>query len=313
MTLTISNANQSVLEFYKNQPFDYHESVEHHVESIKSLNQIENYPPLKSLLDARDVRVFEVGCGSGWLSNAIAYHYRTSVTAIDFNPVAIEHARSVAHALGTSVKFEVADLFTYLPESTADVVVSLDVLHHTNDCLGALQRLFESFVAPGGSCFIDLYHSYGRKPFLDHFANLKEEGRSEEELLDVYRQLDTRHRDETCLRSWFRDQVFHPHETQHTLAELLPIMAECGMRLESTSINDFEPIKAVSELVEQEFHLREVGQEKLSAGQYYPGFFTILARKKGKAARKSIVSKLLSLGKKKEAKLNPPDDIYPMW
>ena len=69
--------------------------------------------------------------------------------AIDFNPVAIERARSVAQALGVSVAFNVADLFLHeIPP--VDVVVSVGVLHHTDDCQAAVRRVCQAFVKPGG-------------------------------------------------------------------------------------------------------------------------------------------------------------------
>ena len=46
----------------------------------------------------------------------------------------------------------------------------------------------------------------------------------ENALFEEYKKLDKRSSDETHLRSWFKDQVLHPKETQHTLAEILPII-----------------------------------------------------------------------------------------
>ena len=46
--------------------------------------------------------------------------------------------------------------------------------------------------------------------------------------------------DEQKLYSWFRDQVLHPHETQHTLEELTDVFKSCNYKIVSTSINKFE-------------------------------------------------------------------------
>jgi SAM-dependent methyltransferase len=284
-----NGANLEVLSFYKELPFNYASTVDQNVDLALASDPVEIYPVLKPLLKAkafwlpffksRRIRVFEVGCGVGWLSNAIAHYHAASVTALDFNPVAVQRARDIASALGTDAQFEIADLFTYQLDSPADISISLGVLHHTNDCLGAMRRMFNEFTISGGHCFIGLYHAYGRKPFLDHFASLKAKGLSNEALLDRYRKLDSRHTNEIHLQSWFRDQVLHPHETQHTLAELLPVLADCGMTLEATSINGFESIRSVETLLEEEKRLEIIGQERLEAGTYYPGFFAILARK----------------------------------
>jgi hypothetical protein len=53
-------------------------------------------------------------------------------------------------------------------------------------------------------------------------------------------------------RSWFRDQVMHPHETQHTLREISEWLTGAGLTLQSTSINAFAPIGDVALLFAQE-------------------------------------------------------------
>jgi SAM-dependent methyltransferase len=276
--MTTTGANSNVLAFYKELPFNYQETAILHADRIKSTNAVDNYPVLKNLLKSRGIRVFEIGCGSGWLSNAMSYHHGADVMAIDFNPVVIKRAREVAKLVGSTVNFEVADLFQYVPERPPVLSVSLGVLHHTNDCLGAVKRIFETYTAPRGYSFIGLYHTYGRRPFLDHFADLKAKGYSEEAMLKRYQELDNRHTDDTNLRSWFRDQVLHPHETQHTLAEILPIIEGCGMELISTSINRFQPITSIDTLLEQEVALEKTGTEWLAKNMYFPGFFIFLVQ-----------------------------------
>src|ERR1035441_2481545 len=126
-------ANPAVLEFYKSLPFNFRDSVDEHVQSLKDTNPVESYPVLPPLLGP-GVSVLEVGCGTGWFSNSIAYRYKSSVTGIDFNPVAVRRAREVAEAAGLPTVFRVEDLFLYDPKPAFDVVVSIGVLHHTNNC-----------------------------------------------------------------------------------------------------------------------------------------------------------------------------------
>jgi 2-polyprenyl-3-methyl-5-hydroxy-6-metoxy-1,4-benzoquinol methylase len=275
-----SRANPEVLAFYRDLPFNYRETAHRDVARVKASDAVANYPVLPPLLTER-TRVLEVGCGAGWLSNSIAYHYRSSVISIDFNSVAIARAREVASGLRVPVSFETADLFLYRPSVPADLAISLGVLHHTNDCLGAVRRMCTEFVRPGGRVFIGLYHTYGRRPFLNYFAEMRARGASEEEMLARYASLDRRFDDQTHLMSWFRDQVLHPHETQHTLAEILPVLKECGMALESTSINRFQPFRSLDELRNQEKSYAQIGEERLAEGTYFPGFFVFLARRDG--------------------------------
>jgi hypothetical protein len=161
------------------------------------------------------------------------------------------------------------------------VVASLGVLHHTNNCLAGVRLCAEKFLAPGGVLFLGLYHSYGRKPFLDAFAAFKKAGASEEEMLTSYSKLSPNDKAEkTFLLSWFRDQVLHPHETQHTLAEIVPLLQDCGLSLHATSINGFKPFDNVESLYEEEKKFYDLGLKKYQESQYYPGFFVVVATKR---------------------------------
>ena len=73
--------------------------------------------------------------------------------------------------------------------------------------------------------------------------------------------------DKTHLRSWFNDQVLHPHENQYTLQEMQELLGTLDMTLEYSSIDEDE----------QKYEL--IGQQKLKESSYWPGFFNILARK----------------------------------
>lgn len=187
----------SVLDFYKELPFNYRQSVAQHAKGIRENDMVRNYPGMAELFQRPDTRVLEVGCGVGGFANSVAHHYGCEVTAIDFNPVATERAAEVARELSLDVTYQVADLFEYAPGRTFDVVVSLGVLHHTQDCPGAVRRLCGDFVGPGGHALIGLYHSYGRRPFLRHFEDMKSRGASEDEMLARFSAMESRIADKT--------------------------------------------------------------------------------------------------------------------
>jgi 2-polyprenyl-3-methyl-5-hydroxy-6-metoxy-1,4-benzoquinol methylase len=276
-----ANTDLKVLEFYKTLPFNQHSSVAGQIKAIKKNNPVLTYPVLPPLLTRR-TSVLEVGCGTGWLSNTISHYYQSKVSGIDFNPKAIEFCQEVAHAMQLTTEFNVADLFTYQPKSQADLVVSLGVLHHTHDCLGAIKKICADFVAPGGYVLIGLYHRYGRKPFLEHFKAMQAAGASQDKLLVRYQALHSAITDPTHLRSWFRDQVQHPHETQHTLQDILPLLQDAGFTLITTSINSFEPISSentIKAICAKELDMEQIGRDRLAQNQYYPGFFLFLAQK----------------------------------
>ena len=274
----MSFANEDVLKFYKELPFNVFGDIQEHQKNIKSGVSLNNHPVLTNIL-TKKMKVLEVGCGVGWLSAQIADRFQSSVTSIDFNQFAIDTAQKAADSLGLNVKYEVADLFKFEPNEKFDICISLGVLHHTNNCIAAIQRCVENYVTPGGYFYVGLYHLYGRRPFLQHFENLSAGGASEGDLLKEYSRLSKVKTDDTHLYSWFRDQVLHPHETQHTLKEITEVCANSGAKLVSTSINQFKDFKSESELFDQELAYEAISQQRISEGKYFPGFFTALYRK----------------------------------
>jgi len=274
-----SYANPDVLAFYRQLPFNFYGAAAEAVARIRTLDPIDHYPPLKSIIRP-GMRVLDVGCGSGWFVNGLAHHYRVRAVGLDFNGVALQQGREISQALGNDVQFIEGDLFLYRPDEPYDLVTSLGVLHHTNDCLAGLRHLATNLVRPGGHLFVGLYHAHGRRPLLDHFTRMKAAGADEEQLYRAYRKLDSRHTDEVHARSWFRDQVLHPHETQHTLEEVVPVLQEAGLVLQATSINRFGPIESLEALYRREAELESVAQRYLDEGRYFPGFFVFLAAKK---------------------------------
>jgi len=144
------------------------------------------------------------------------------------------------------------------------------------------------FVEDGGYIHIGLYHKFGREPFLGLFERWRKKiadgvalsPEEADEAYEVFKDLNKNITDEVFLRSWFRDQVLHPHETQHTFGEVAAIFEELGFRPLSTSINRYGPIDDAKALSEEEKRYCAVSVERnIKAKTYFPGFFTVLARK----------------------------------
>jgi len=145
-----SAARQDVLDFYRQLPFNYSATPEQAASSIKAENPVPFiFPEAESLYDVD--AVVEMGCGTGWLSNAINYYYGTRVTAVDFNQVAIDFGREVANVLGTDTKFCCHDLFSFEPEKSPELVISNGVLHHTDDCMGGITKCISLLSSGGGA------------------------------------------------------------------------------------------------------------------------------------------------------------------
>ena len=271
-----------VLEFYRSLPFNFFSNATDASRALMSKNQILEYPDLHRVLDSSDsLRVLDVGCGAGWFANSCAHYYPHHVTGLDFNTVAIDQARAVARLMSRprEVEFLVADVFDAEPGAPFDIVNSLGVLHHTEDCHRAIRRC-AGWVEQGGYLHIGLYHEPSRRPFLDHFRSLQERGASVEELFAEFEGLDFPTEDRVHLYSWFRDQVLHPHETQHSYAEIASLLEEEGLEPVSTSLNGFAPGASQDEIEGHERRLGEYALRKLAERRYLPGFFTVLAVKR---------------------------------
>ena len=102
-------------------------------------------------------------------------------------------------------------------DDSMDVIISNGVLHHTSDPEGGF-RAITAKLKPGGHVLVGLYNWLGRRPTLwrrrlietfgDRMAAL--DSRLRRGRLNVARQT-----------AWFRDQYMHPHESSHSMDEVL--------------------------------------------------------------------------------------------
>lgn len=276
-----TDVTERVRSFYDALHFNYFDSdqLQRRVES----NLVSMYTDLDALLRTTRIKTaIEIGCGNGWLANELTYHYGKRVVGVDICGKALKSASCVAEALGVAdrVRFVEGNLFDYSPADLVDLVVSVGVLHHTCDCRGAALRI-AGFVRPGGMIYLGLYHSYGRKIFLKHFREIvAREG--EEAAFARFRSLRGHSEHELHERSWFRDQVLHPYETQHTLEEVIGWFAQAGIQLKSTSINHFGPVDDLGALIRREKEYAEISRRaNLIERRYFPGFFTVMGQQMG--------------------------------
>ena len=274
---------KELLEFYFDLPFNKASVPEVAAEDIKQANTLGYYfCPYESLFNSGRT-VLELGCGAGWMANMINYYHKSRILGLDFNPTAITAAKEVAKALAPDAdnnkgaKFKVADIFEYESEPY-DIVLSIGVLNHIGYFTQGVTKACKLTKDPG-HIIIGLYHKHGRAPFLNHFRELKEKGYSEEQLFEEYRNLDSRHKDETLARSWFHDQVYNVYETQHTLEELNEVFRANNVKVIGTSINNFEKISNIKDVIKMESALYDKGIQYLEKSVYFPGFFVTVGVK----------------------------------
>ena len=128
------------------------------------------------------------------------------------------------------------------PEKKFDLAISIGVLMHTYDCFEGIRCIIKNMINKNGKLYIGLYNSYGRKPFLDYFEELKNKNLSKDEIFVKYTELHKNLNDSTHLKSWFRDQVLHPYETQFSIKEVINMLDKENFKITYTSINKFDKI-----------------------------------------------------------------------
>lgn len=275
-----SEVTAQVHAFYEHMPFNYYSTAEDAASKVAN-NPLRAYPDLDALLQEKGIdRVLEIGCGAGWATNSIALNYGKQVTGVDMTEMALARAKDVSHLVGTEdrTSFIQSDLFEFRPRHLFKLVISIGVLHHTYDCRKAFDHV-SRFVDKGGYLFVGLYHSAGRRVFLKMFQDILDHD-GEEAAFQRFAQMNATITDQTHLRSWFRDQVLHPHETQHSLAEVMEWLDQNGLSLVSTSINGYGTVDERAALVEEEAVYADLSEcRNLVENRFFPGFFTVLAQR----------------------------------
>ena len=220
-----ADVTDRVKEFYEETPFPNYDDID----TTRALLEKARAGTFARLLNEQipyAASVLEVGCGTGQLTSFLAIAHR-AVLGIDvcWNSLTLAQRFKQEHGI-TRAAFAQMNLFCpALKDAFFDVVISNGVLHHTGDCRAAFQRIGK-LVKPGGYLVVGLYHWYGRTlvhyprrkitrwmpslgPMLDpHFGRIKSK-----EKIDA----------------WYRDQYEHPHETCHTIDEVMGWIAEDGM------------------------------------------------------------------------------------
>ena len=269
--------------FYEKTPFpDYDE-----FDDAGSLTDKAKKGLFAKLLDDQipfGSRVIECGCGTGQLTNFLSIANRTVVGAdLCANSLKMANEFREANQLERA-HFHQMNLFRpcFKPQSF-DLVISNGVLHHTSDPYLAFQSI-SKLVKPNGYILIGLYHKYGRltTDFRRIIFNL-----TKDKLRFLDRRAINQDISEAKRNSWYMDQYKNPHESKHTLGEVLHWLEDANFEF-INSIPKTVPFKGTDES-EQLFEPTKLGSwfnrflvgiGMVFAGHREGGFFVVIAKKR---------------------------------
>jgi SAM-dependent methyltransferase len=192
-----------------------------------------------------DASVLDVGCGTGQLACFLALK-RRRVLGIDYSQHSLDLAQLLAERLALkTVEFRRLNLLDWdLPANAFDFVFCNGVLHHTSDPVGGFRNLVR-ITKPGGRLIIGLYNRYGRLMLLARRRVVALLSRLDPGAKDraIRKQLTTHDSDDAKRNTWYADQYEHPHESTHTVAEVLEWFRNNGVSYVSSfpKIELFDP------------------------------------------------------------------------
>lgn len=178
-----------------------------------------------------DADVIDVGCGTGQLACFLGLKGRR-ILGVDYSQRSISLAESLRDKFHlANVRFQRENILEpSLPDASFDYVFCNGVLHHTSDPYGGFRHLVR-IARPGGFIVVGLYNSYGR--LMLHVRRrlvrlrMRVDPRAKDRALQ--KQLVRMEDDAEKRRTWWADQYEHPHESTHTVGEVLAWFARNGV------------------------------------------------------------------------------------
>jgi 2-polyprenyl-3-methyl-5-hydroxy-6-metoxy-1,4-benzoquinol methylase len=269
--------------FYSENPFPNYDEAET-VGSLIEKSLDRGFPEMLNRSISPHARVLEVGCGTGQLGNFLSIAGRRVLSAdMTLNSLKLGEGFRQGSQLH-NVQFAQMNLFRLpLRPEAFDVVICTGVLHHTSDPRGGFRGLVP-FVRPGGHIIIGLYNLYGRQQTVWRARLAKVLGERVSSL-DPYMRDHRMAADKR--RAWFMDQYRNPHESLHTMDELLRWFDEAGLEfvrsLPSTvfdSTDEFDYRKSLFDGETRGSHLdRLFSQLRQMLTDTEGGLYVMIARK----------------------------------
>lgn len=99
-------------------------------------------------------RVLELGCAAGAMSAVLSRHYRCTVTGVEYDPVALVHARPFCDAV-FQADLNDENWHESFTAQSFDSVLAADVLEHLQDPMRCLEQI-RSLLGPNGELIVSV-------------------------------------------------------------------------------------------------------------------------------------------------------------
>lgn len=214
----------AVKEFYEMAPFPNYDGIETTGDLIEKAERsvfaflLNEQVPLS-------IRVLEVGCGTGQMSNYLGIGSRF-VFGADMCRNSLKLADDFRKRAGLeNVGFYEMNLFRPIfKDESFPLVICNGVLHHTSDPFLGF-RSIARLVKKGGYIVLGLYNKYGRvlTDIQRFLFNIRADNAA---ILD--KQLKKNGLKGIKRAAWFLDQYRNPHESRHTIKEVVGWFEKTG-------------------------------------------------------------------------------------
>jgi SAM-dependent methyltransferase len=276
------DVTETIKAFYEANPFPNYDDFD----SAGSLIDKARKALFAKLLDEQipyGARVIECGCGTGQLTNFLSIANRTVVgTDVCLNSLKMAAAFKERNDLDRAHFLQMNLFRPAFKPGTFDLVISNGVLHHTSDPMLGFKSIAQ-LVRPGGYILIGLYHTYGR--LATDIRRIVFNATNDSMLFLDRHASDTRVSAQKR-RAWFMDQYKNPHESKHTVGEVIGWLKETGFEfihaipktVPFTELQDNEKLFK-PERLGSVFERLVVNIGQMITGHREGGFFITIARR----------------------------------
>ena len=265
MTTMENKISTTVQTFYNTTPFpDYELERFNSKEDLKLSAQ--SFSKILDRSIPSDASVIDIGTGTGQLATYLALR-RKMVWGVDFSNKSLAKAQALKKKLGLdSLNLKKVDIIQ--PEEVRgigtqfDYALCLGVLHHTGDPYQGFSNALK-LVKPGGYIAIGLYNKPGRILLKIRRFLATKIFKNNKRLNDWFIRLQIgKTEDREKIRGWWNDQYLHPHESTHTVGEVLRWFRK----------NDIEYFQSVPSLNPFDESNLEIAGVWNRTGETYPNF-----------------------------------------